>query len=428
MNQNTIRIINEGAKELEAIVIAMFQINDSGDKYSIYTFNEEDAQGLVKIYASRMVEVAGLYSFVSVSNADEWNKVKDVMKYMAKTDDNDGTNGGKIKLIPVGEIKKQMKEPISVNLSETKAAKIGPNYKSGIINCYNKNAKSPVSQTQQSVQETPQLKNEEKAVEVNIPDMSIPSFEIPKQDSTKIEMPKMEPVVTPINTVVAPDPIPDMPKVDVVEPKVEEPKIKEPSVSMDIPVPDFKIPKIEANDVNEEAKPEPIDSVKEEIKKEEKVEDKKSDYSFEPPKFNDDEEDTGYDTTPNVDSILNKASYYQNVKEEETKPASDNIIQNIGLEFMKKVSELAEYEKELNRKNRDLEARERILTKLEKEISSKEEKQKNLNQANKKKEIELKRYEKELDDRDSDLNRRIIEFNKKISMFQQTFETISKVD
>ena len=216
MNQNTIRIINEGAKELEANVIAMFQINDSGDKYSIYTFNEEDAQGLVKIYSSRMVEVGGLYSFVSISNTEEWTKVKDVMKYMAKTDDADGTNGGKIKLIPTMEIKKQMKEPISVNLSETKAAKIGPNYKSGITNCYNKFAVSSQPKVQQPspVQEQ---KVEAKPVEVSIPDMNIPSFEIPKQAPTKIEIPEEVSNEAPVKEE----------SVIIPEPKIETPKVSE---------------------------------------------------------------------------------------------------------------------------------------------------------------------------------------------------------
>ena len=417
MNQNTIRIINEGAKELEANVIAMFQINDSGDKYSIYTFNEEDAQGLVKIYSSRMVEVGGLYSFVSISNTEEWTKVKDVMKYMAKTDDADGTNGGKIKLIPTMEIKKQMKEPISVNLSETKAAKIGPNYKSGITNCYNKFAVSSQPKVQQPspVQEQ---KVEAKPVEVSIPDMNIPSFEIPKQAPTKIEIPEEVSNEAPVKEE----------SVIIPEPKIETPKVSEKPIPMDIP--SFEMPKLNPEEKVEDKKVEPVKTEKvkpiEPIAKEERTIEK-DEFNFDVPKYEEEEEETK-EEVPNVDSILNKASYYQNVKEEETKQNNDNIIQNIGLEFMKKVSELAEYEKELNRKNRDLEARERILTKLEKEISAKEERQKSLNQSNKKKEIELRKYEKELDDRDSDLNRRIIEFNKKISMFQQTFETISKVD
>ena len=438
-NNMTIRIITEEAKEIEASVITLFEITETNNKYAIYTFNEEDAQGLVKIYASKISEIDGLYNFVSIADADEWNSIKAIMKYMAKEDNgDDGTDGGKIKLLSAAKIKSQMNEPISVKLSETKAAKIGPNYKSGITNTYLKNVKDEVEIPTPSVEVTPEP-------------ATIPNVEIDPQPEIAIATPEVE-ISTP---EVEPAPI-EIPQVQPVSQEednssnFELPKVEE-APAVDIPVaPSFEIPQVEEPKSFEMPEvpsfnPEPINNTNDEEYETSKTYDKEDDqkpmYSFDMPSLDDkdDEESQSYDDVPkyeeereipSVDSVLNKASYYNNIPEEkeEKNESNENIIQSIGLEFMKKVSELAEYEKDLNKRNKELEGKEKLLNRLEKDLAEKEDKQKSAMQSNKDKEMELRRIEKDLADRDNDLNRRIMEFNKKISMFQQTFETISKVD
>ena len=398
----TIRIITEEAKEIEASVISLFEILENQNKYAIYTFNEEDAQGLVKIYASRIMEIDGLYNFVSIADSEEWGRIKAIMKYMAKDNGDDGSDNGTIKLISAKQIKSQMNEPISVNLSETKAAKIGPNYKSGITNNYLNNVKEDNTTV--------------------VPTMEEPKVEIPREvvEPTPIELPKVEEEEIPAPISVEPT---------VEEPKIEMPELETPEIEPTIP--SFE-PEPISNDTigtidlpkEEEVAPSPIEK-----------EEYKPSFDFETPKY-EEKEEVEYEAPqikerPSVDSVLNKASYFQNIpeeKEEKRDESNENIIQSIGLEFMKKVSELAEYEKELNKRNRDLEAKERLINKLEREMAEKEDRQKSAMQSNKEKEMELRKVEKELADKDNDLNRRIMEFNKKISMFQQTFETISKVD
>lgn len=430
----TIRIITEEAKEIEASVISLFEIKETGNKYAIYTFNEEDAQGLVKIYSSKISEIDGLYNFVSISDAEEWSSIKAIMKYMAKENNDGGTDGGKIELISAAKVKAQMNEPISVNLSETKAAKIGPNYKSGITNTYLNNVKNDVAPVEVSVEPTVSVE---------------PVIENVVQEPTNIEMtPEVTPIELPqeeTKNEEPAEPVVDNSFMNFETPKVEvTPEVEIPSVTPTTPSvePAFEMPEVPSFN------PEPINNMevtKEEVKVEEPEEEKKEEskpmYNFDIPSFEENEkeneEESNYEEpkfeereVPSVDSVLNKASYYQNRPEEkeEKSESNENIIQSIGLEFMKKVSELAEYEKDLNKRNRDLESKERLLTKLEKEMANKEEKQRSAMQLNKDKEIELRRVEKELADKDNDLNRRIMEFNKKISMFQQTFETISKVD
>ncbi|MBQ9853652.1 MAG: DUF1292 domain-containing protein [Bacilli bacterium] len=394
----TIKIITEEAKEIDASVISIFEIKETGNKYAIYTFNEEDAQGLVKIYASKISEENGLYTFESISDAAEWTKIKDVMKDTAKETSNYIANGD-IVLISAKSIKSKMNEPISVRLSETKAAKIGPNYKTGISNNYLNNVKDE----KESVPVTPV--KEEPAV---VPEAKVETPE-PTKDVTTMPI---EPEVS--------APIPEV-KVDTSAeiPKVEEPKITiEPTPTFELPKIETPAPKVESSEPEVEMpsipkfeNPEPDMTPKVEVKEE---------YSYSEPETRE---------MPSVDSVLNKASYFQNIEEEPKKEEpKENIIQTIGLEFMRKVSELAEYEKDLNKREREMAARERMLNKIEKEIVNKEERQKSITQANKDKELEIKKKDKELSEREIELNRRILEFNKKISMFQQTFETISGVE
>ena len=406
-NENmTIKIITEEAKEMEANVISIFGIKETGNEYAIYTFNEEDAQGLVKIYASKLGIQDGMYAFEPISDANEWSKIKDVMKDTAKEKSSYIENGD-IYLISAKQIKSKMNEPISVKLSETKAAKIGPNYKTGITNNYLNNVQD--EEPTSSEEATPQ-------VETPNPEEAQPQVEVPapEVEEPKVEVENKEPEVT-----VEPLPHVETPQVDIPTPVTPEIP-KEPEITV-VPTPTFDMPKVEP-EINSEPKKVEVDLPEIPKFEEPKVEESKRDidYSY--------DTETEVEKEPiNVDSVLNKASYFQNL-EEPPKEEKENIIQTIGLEFMRKVSELAEYEKDLKKKNREMEAREKVLSKVEKEIISKENRQKQILQASKDKEMELKKKDRELSEKEADLNRRILEFNKKISMFQQTFETISPVD
>ena len=406
----TIRIITEEAKEVEASVISLFEIKETGNKYAIYTFNEEDAQSLVKIYASRISEIDGLYNFVSIADSEEWGSIKSIMKYMAK-DNSDGSDNGNIELIPASQIKAQMNEPISVNLSETKAAKIGPNYKTGITNNYLNNVKNIAVQPEVNVIPEPvvipSIPVEPTPAPIEVTPVEIPSVEEPTpiEVQSVIDNSSAEDIVPSIEQALG------MPEINIPEPVFEPTPVAEEEFKP------LEIPQVEETYDLPSTTDFELPSVNEEIEV--------PTAEVEMPKVEIEEKEI-----PSVDSVLNKASYYQNIEEPEPKrdESNENIIQSIGLEFMKKVSELAEYEKDLNKRNRELDQKERLIVKLEKELAEKDEKIKENNKSNKEKEMELRKFEKELADRDNDLNRRIMEFNKKISMFQQTFETISKVD
>ena len=307
-NDLTIRIITEEAKEIEASVISLFEILEDQNKYAIYTFNEEDAQGLVKIYASRIMEVDGLYTFTSIADSEEWGRIKAIMKSMAK-DGSDGTDNGTVKLISAKQIKAQMNEPISVNLSETKAAKIGPNYKTGITNSYLNNVK-------------------EEVVPVTVaPTIEIPSVEIPTVVTPEpaIEIP--QPVIEPV--VVAPVTLDEV-KLPEVEEEVSAP-ININSIlgeTNEVEFPEFNATAFEPEIPTFEPAPvadfelNTIEMPKVEEPKVEEKEDFKPSFDFEVPKFEEEKEEyeeSQIKERPSVDSVLNKVSYYQNIPEEKEK-------------------------------------------------------------------------------------------------------------
>lgn len=74
-------IINNGETEVE--VIRYFLLNNLN--YLIYSLNEEDGQGYVKLYVVRIQKNDfGQNQAVTISNEEEWNNVKNVIKDIIK--------------------------------------------------------------------------------------------------------------------------------------------------------------------------------------------------------------------------------------------------------------------------------------------------------------------------------------------------------
>jgi len=86
MEENTKKIIvvDQEGNEKEAEVLNVFKLKSNSNDYMLYTLNETDEAGMVKIYASKMVEKDGMYSFESIEEDEEWSQVKEAMKEIAK--------------------------------------------------------------------------------------------------------------------------------------------------------------------------------------------------------------------------------------------------------------------------------------------------------------------------------------------------------
>ena len=84
MNTKIINVINANGAEVQAEVLATFLVEDLSKKYIIYTLNEENENGMVKIYVAELREENGTYNLISIDSDDEWNMIKEIMKKMAR--------------------------------------------------------------------------------------------------------------------------------------------------------------------------------------------------------------------------------------------------------------------------------------------------------------------------------------------------------
>jgi uncharacterized protein YrzB (UPF0473 family) len=78
-NNKMITITKDGEKK-EAELLLYFNLNETGPKYMIYTFNEKDSNDLVKIYASLVKETEEGIMLENIESDEEWSQVKDMMR------------------------------------------------------------------------------------------------------------------------------------------------------------------------------------------------------------------------------------------------------------------------------------------------------------------------------------------------------------
>ena len=67
-------------EEKQADVLLMFKLEENGPDYLIYTFNEEDEKGLVKVYTSMFKKTDDGISLENIQTEEEWAKIKEVMR------------------------------------------------------------------------------------------------------------------------------------------------------------------------------------------------------------------------------------------------------------------------------------------------------------------------------------------------------------
>lgn len=79
-----LKIVEEDGTISEAEIIVAFRLNETNKEYVIYTFNEEDDKGNVTIYASAYEEVKGEKQLTGIATEEEWTKIKEILKALAK--------------------------------------------------------------------------------------------------------------------------------------------------------------------------------------------------------------------------------------------------------------------------------------------------------------------------------------------------------
>ena len=75
----------EGSVE-EVEVILAFEFKDTKKEYVVYTKNERDSNDNITVYVSNVDRSSGEPKLLGVEDEEEWNKVKDVLRELSKTE------------------------------------------------------------------------------------------------------------------------------------------------------------------------------------------------------------------------------------------------------------------------------------------------------------------------------------------------------
>lgn len=80
-----ITTLPDGTEE-EVEVLLAFKFNDNNKEYVIYTKNEVDENGNVTIYISNVVKNGNNVSLTTVSDDNEWTRIKNVLRELSKSE------------------------------------------------------------------------------------------------------------------------------------------------------------------------------------------------------------------------------------------------------------------------------------------------------------------------------------------------------
>ena len=77
-------VIDDSGTKKDAERLSIFKLKESDKKYIVYTFNEVDENDMIKLYVAILNDKDGVYSLKNITDSDEWIKVKDAMRKIAK--------------------------------------------------------------------------------------------------------------------------------------------------------------------------------------------------------------------------------------------------------------------------------------------------------------------------------------------------------
>lgn len=80
----TLTLENRTKEEVELLL--SFKFNDNNKEYIIYTKNEKDENGNVTIYVSNVTRVGNEATLNTVSDDNEWSRIKDLLRELSKNE------------------------------------------------------------------------------------------------------------------------------------------------------------------------------------------------------------------------------------------------------------------------------------------------------------------------------------------------------
>lgn len=85
MGNNKMITLIDGYREVgEVELVCAFKIPEYKGKYIIYTKNEKDREGNTIIYSGKVITVDHKQFLENIEEGPEWNRLKNIMKAMAK--------------------------------------------------------------------------------------------------------------------------------------------------------------------------------------------------------------------------------------------------------------------------------------------------------------------------------------------------------
>ena len=87
MNEKKImKIVSDDGSSEEVEVVFAFEFKDNKKEYVIYTKNKRDEDNNITIYVSNVDRSNGETKLLGVETEEEWNRIKDVLRELAKSE------------------------------------------------------------------------------------------------------------------------------------------------------------------------------------------------------------------------------------------------------------------------------------------------------------------------------------------------------
>ena len=126
MTDKLIYIINEDGVRQDATILSKFRLANNND-YIVYSLNEINDEGMIKIYVTGLVSEGGIYSSREIVTDEEWNNLKSILKTLAKSEEEPFPESIKLELKLAGE-EIAVRKPKKLLVSKKFADIIGSKY------------------------------------------------------------------------------------------------------------------------------------------------------------------------------------------------------------------------------------------------------------------------------------------------------------
>ena len=83
-DKKMMKFVSEDGSSEEVEVIFAFEFKDNKKEYVIYTKNERDENNNITVYVSNVDRSNGEPRLLGVESEEEWNRIKDVLRELAK--------------------------------------------------------------------------------------------------------------------------------------------------------------------------------------------------------------------------------------------------------------------------------------------------------------------------------------------------------